>query len=48
MKLKHALEYLEIPFEGRAHDALVDAKNTAMLHLEMIRRLRGTKIGPEC
>jgi len=43
MKLKDALTFLGLPFEGTAHDALVDAENTAKLHLEMIRRLRGTQ-----
>lgn len=44
MKLHHALEFLGLAFEGRAHDAMVDATNTARLHIEMIRLLRGTKV----
>lgn len=41
--LKNALEYLHIPFEGRAHDALVDATNLARLHCEMLRLTRQAK-----
>ena len=40
--LEYALEYLGLDFEGKAHDAKVDARNTARLHLEMVRRMRGT------
>lgn len=43
MALKNALQYLHIPFEGRAHDALVDASNLARLHCEMLRLTRAAK-----
>ena len=32
MSLDKALDYAGLPFEGRMHDALCDAKNTAELH----------------
>ena len=40
LSLGGALERLGLSFEGRAHTALADARNTARLHAEMIRRLR--------
>lgn len=42
ISLENALAYLGLEFEGKPHDALVDAKNTARLHIEMVRRLRNT------
>lgn len=42
VNLEAALGFLDLEFEGKAHDALVDAKNTAALHIEMIKRLRQT------
>ncbi len=38
--LRTALELLGLEFDGCAHMALADAKNTALLHAEIIRRLR--------
>ncbi len=43
LSLPAALEFLNLKFEGKQHDALVDAKNTAILHIEMIRRAREYK-----
>jgi inhibitor of KinA sporulation pathway (predicted exonuclease) len=40
MSLEDALLLLNSSFKGRAHDALVDAENTAELHMAMIRRTR--------
>jgi inhibitor of KinA sporulation pathway (predicted exonuclease) len=42
LSLSDALNYLGLKFEGKPHDALTDAKNTARLHVEMMRRLRNT------
>jgi len=40
VSLRAALELLGLSFEGSAHMALADARNTARLHAEIIRRLR--------
>jgi inhibitor of KinA sporulation pathway (predicted exonuclease) len=40
LSLRAALELLGLEFEGCAHMALADARNTARLHAEIIRRLR--------
>jgi hypothetical protein len=40
LSLRAALELLGLSFEGSAHMALADARNTARLHAEIIRRLR--------
>jgi inhibitor of KinA sporulation pathway (predicted exonuclease) len=38
--LARAVETLGMTFEGAPHDALHDARNTAHVHLEMVRRTR--------
>lgn len=38
--LDEALARFNLDFEGLAHDALVDARNLARLHMEIARRLR--------
>lgn len=38
--LRRAIEILELPFDGIAHTAWGDARNTARVHAEMIRRIR--------
>ena len=48
MSLQAALESLGLAFQGRPHDALVDAENTALLHVEMIRRMRGLAVHKPC
>jgi hypothetical protein len=40
LSLRAALELLGLEFEGCAHVALADARNTARLHAEIMRRLR--------
>jgi inhibitor of KinA sporulation pathway (predicted exonuclease) len=40
LSLEAALAVMGTPFVGRAHDALVDAENTAELHMAMMRRTR--------
>lgn len=40
LSLRAALELLGVKFEGCAHMALADARNTARLHAEIMRRLR--------
>lgn len=40
LSLSAALEHLGLSFEGCPHTALADARNTARLHAEVIRRLR--------
>lgn len=51
LSLRAALELLGLEFDGCAHIALADARNTARLHAEIMRRLRapGAKSasGPE-
>jgi inhibitor of KinA sporulation pathway (predicted exonuclease) len=42
LSLGGALKHLGLSFEGCAHTALADARNTARLHAEMIRRLRAS------
>lgn len=42
LSLENALNYLGLEFEGKPHDALIDARNTARLHIEMLKRLRQT------
>jgi hypothetical protein len=34
------MELMGVPFDGLAHMAVGDARNTARVHAEMIRRLR--------
>jgi len=38
--LKTATEMLDLAFDGFAHGALPDARNTALIHRELLRRLR--------
>jgi inhibitor of KinA sporulation pathway (predicted exonuclease) len=38
--LRKAIEMVGIPFDGIAHTALSDARNTARVHAEIIRRMR--------
>src|SRR3981189_1680082 len=38
--LRRALEVLGLPFDGAAHTALADARNTARVHAEILRRIR--------
>ena len=38
--LKTATEIMEIEFDGFAHGALPDARNTALVHRSLLRRLR--------
>ena len=40
LKLRAALELLGLEFDGCAHMALADARNTARLHAEIMRRMR--------
>jgi len=40
LSLRAALELLGLEFDGCAHMALADARNTARLHAEIMRRLR--------
>ena len=40
--LKAATEILGINFDGFAHGALYDARNTALIHASILRRLRQT------
>lgn len=40
LSLRAALELLGLEFDGCAHMAVADARNTARLHAEIIRRLR--------
>ena len=44
MSLDKALEFLGLKFVGRMHSAMADASNLALLHIEIIRRLRGTVV----
>lgn len=39
--LEEALREENIPFEGKAHDALVDAENTAILLLHVMNKING-------
>lgn len=38
--VKSAVQRLELPFDGVAHTALADARNTAHVHAELLRRIR--------
>jgi len=40
VSVRRALDMLEIPFDGGEHMAVTDARNTARIHAEMLRRLR--------
>jgi inhibitor of KinA sporulation pathway (predicted exonuclease) len=42
--LENALKSLGLEFEGRPHDAMWDANNTARVHLALLRRMRS--VGP--
>ena len=44
LPLTKALEHLKLTFEGRAHDALTDATNLAILHNQMMTNFRQNKI----
>jgi DNA polymerase III epsilon subunit-like protein len=44
LSLARALDSVQLMFPGREHNALIDAKATCLLHLEMVRRAR--KNGP--
>ena len=43
LPLNKALELLGLPFEGKQHDALNDARALAHLYIETIRRIRTVK-----
>lgn len=43
LPLANALEKLNLPFPGTAHDAVNDAAAVAALHIEMMKKIRGTK-----
>jgi len=45
LSLRAALEFLGLEFDGCAHMALADARNTARLHVEIMRRLRAPGAG---
>lgn len=40
LSVKDALIFLGLPFDGACHSALLDAVNTAYIHMEIIRRTR--------
>jgi inhibitor of KinA sporulation pathway (predicted exonuclease) len=40
ISVANALKMLGLEFEGKPHDALVDARNTARIYIELIRRFR--------
>lgn len=44
ISLTNAIAMLGGAFEGRAHDALVDAENLARLHIMMMLRMRGLNL----
>ena len=46
LSLRAALELLGLAFDGCAHTALADARNTARLHAEIMRRLRAPCADP--
>ena len=46
LSLRSALELLGLAFDGCAHMALADARNTARLHAEIMRRLRAPGADP--
>jgi inhibitor of KinA sporulation pathway (predicted exonuclease) len=46
LSLRAALELLGLGFDGCAHMALADARNTARLHAEIMRRLRAPGADP--
>jgi inhibitor of KinA sporulation pathway (predicted exonuclease) len=46
LSLRAALELLGLEFDGCAHMALADARNTALLHAEIMRRLRAPGADP--
>lgn len=41
LSLRGTLDLLGLPFDGCAHMAVADARNTARIHAEIVRRLRG-------
>ena len=46
LSVRAALELLGLPFDGCAHVAVADARNTARIHAEIMRRLRATRAHP--
>jgi inhibitor of KinA sporulation pathway (predicted exonuclease) len=44
VSVEDALKIMGLTFQGRPHDALVDAENTALLHIAMMRRMRTVAI----
>lgn len=40
VSVRNALEALSLPFDGGEHVAVVDARNTARIHAEIVRRIR--------
>jgi inhibitor of KinA sporulation pathway (predicted exonuclease) len=44
VSVEDALKIMGLAFKGRPHDALVDAENTALLHIAMMRRMRTVAI----
>jgi hypothetical protein len=41
LSLGSAIKMMGLDFDGAPHNALADARNTALLHAAMLRRMRG-------
>jgi inhibitor of KinA sporulation pathway (predicted exonuclease) len=47
VSVRNALNFLKTPFDGGEHMAVVDARNIARIHAEMMRRLRSFAPPPQ-
>lgn len=48
LSVRRAIDVLGLPFDGREHMAVADARNIARIHAEMLRRLRSAEPPAEC